>query len=103
MNSLGQFDFRVDDRKAGNNKKFLSRCEIVQPAARFVSGQRDERPPIDSFHEQMIAFLPRLSGFALSLTENADQRDEDRQHAGEDRPVDEEVRQAHRATPPGPA
>jgi RNA polymerase sigma-70 factor, ECF subfamily len=49
---------------------------IVQPAARYVSGQRDERPPIDSFHEQMIAFLPRLSGFALSLTENADQRDD---------------------------
>src|SRR6516162_448142 len=49
---------------------------IVQPAARYVSGQRDERQPIDSFHEQMIAFLPRLSGFALSLTENADQRDD---------------------------
>ena len=49
---------------------------IVQPSARYVSGRREERPPIDSFHEQMIAFLPRLSGFALSLTENADQRDD---------------------------
>ena len=49
---------------------------IVQPSARYLSGRRDERPPIDSFHEQMIAFLPRLSGFALSLTENADQRDD---------------------------
>jgi RNA polymerase sigma-70 factor, ECF subfamily len=41
-----------------------------------LSGRRDERPPIDSFHEQMIAFLPRLYGFALYLTENADQRDD---------------------------
>ena len=49
---------------------------IVQPSARYLSGRREERPPTDSFHEQMIAFLPRLSGFALSLTENADQRDD---------------------------
>jgi RNA polymerase sigma-70 factor, ECF subfamily len=49
---------------------------IAQPSTRYVSGRREERPPIDSFHEQMIAFLPRLSGFALSLTENADQRDD---------------------------
>jgi RNA polymerase sigma-70 factor, ECF subfamily len=30
----------------------------------------------DDFREQMIAFLPRLSGFAYSLTGNADQRDD---------------------------
>jgi RNA polymerase sigma-70 factor (ECF subfamily) len=32
--------------------------------------------PDDTFREQMIAFLPRLSGFALALTGNADLRDD---------------------------
>jgi RNA polymerase sigma-70 factor (ECF subfamily) len=30
----------------------------------------------DEFGKQMVAFLPRLSGFAYSLTGNADQRDD---------------------------
>ena len=41
-----------------------------------MSPGREPEDVTDSFREQMIAFLPRLSGFALSLTGNADQRDD---------------------------
>jgi len=49
---------------------------IGQPTARYVSEPQDGSMDDDSFREQMIAFLPRLSAFALSLTGNADQRDD---------------------------
>jgi len=49
---------------------------IVQFAVRCVSEPQDGSMDDDSFREQMIAFLPRLSAFALSLTGNADQRDD---------------------------
>ena len=48
---------------------------IAHSAPRCVPRPR-ARKVTDSFQEQMIAFLPRLSGFALSLTGNADQRDD---------------------------
>lgn len=48
---------------------------IVRSAPRCV-----QKPQVndigDSFQEEMIAFLPRLAGFAYSLTGNADQRDD---------------------------
>ena len=49
---------------------------IVQFAVRCVVEPQDGSMNDDSFREQMIAFLPRLSAFALSLTGNADQRDD---------------------------
>jgi len=49
---------------------------IGQPTVRYVSEPQDGSMDDDSFREQMIAFLPRLSAFALSLTGNADQRDD---------------------------
>ncbi len=49
---------------------------IVRSSVRCVSGSQDGCMPNDSFREQMIAFLPRLSAFALSLTGNVDQRDD---------------------------
>jgi len=49
---------------------------IVQPTVRCVSEPQDGCMADDGFREQMIAFLPRLSAFALSLTGNADQRDD---------------------------
>jgi RNA polymerase sigma-70 factor, ECF subfamily len=49
---------------------------IAQPTVRCVSEPQDGCMADDSFREQMIAFLPRLSAFALSLTGNADQRDD---------------------------
>jgi len=53
-----------------------NRGGIGQGAVRCVPGANDDFMPDDSFREEMIAFLPRLSGFALSLTGNADQRDD---------------------------
>jgi len=52
------------------------RLGIAQTVARCVAGPDDGSISDDTFREQMIAFLPRLSGFALSLTGNADQRDD---------------------------
>jgi RNA polymerase sigma-70 factor (ECF subfamily) len=46
---------------------------IAHPAVRCVSKPQGVS---DSFREQMIAFLPRLSRFAHSLTGNPDQRDD---------------------------
>ena len=54
----------------GKNRK-----GIVHSAPRCVPRPHTQGVT-DSFREQMIAFLPRLSGFALSLTGNADQRDD---------------------------
>jgi RNA polymerase sigma-70 factor (ECF subfamily) len=58
-------------RKAGEKTE-----GIVQFAVRCVSEPQDGSMDDDSFREQMIAFLPRLSAFALSLTGNPDQRDD---------------------------
>jgi RNA polymerase sigma-70 factor (ECF subfamily) len=52
------------------------RLGIVQTVARCVAGPHEASISDDSFREQMIAFLPRLSRFALSLTGNTDQRDD---------------------------
>jgi RNA polymerase sigma-70 factor (ECF subfamily) len=49
---------------------------IVQPSRRLVASSQEESLANDSFREQMIALLPRLSAFALSLTSNADLRDD---------------------------
>ena len=49
---------------------------IVQFAVRCISEPQDGSMDDDSFREQMIAYLPRLSAFALSLTGNVDQRDD---------------------------
>ena len=54
---------------------------IVQPTVRCVSEPQDGCMADDGFREQMIAFLPRLSAFALSLTGNADQRCVGERHA----------------------
>ena len=43
--------------------------------ARYVAGPQGEADG-DDFRERMIAFLPRLAGFAYALTGNADQRDD---------------------------
>ena len=43
--------------------------------ARYVPGPQGEAGG-DDFRERMIAFLPRLAGFAYALTGNADQRDD---------------------------
>jgi RNA polymerase sigma-70 factor, ECF subfamily len=48
---------------------------IGEPSARYVAGPQREAGG-DDFRERMIAFLPRLSGFAYALTGNADQRDD---------------------------
>ena len=42
------------------------RC-VAEPQVKEIS---------DDFRERMVAFLPRLAGFAYSLTGNADQRDD---------------------------
>ena len=47
---------------------------IVQSDARCLPKPTDGTT--DDFREQMIAFLPRLAGFAHSLTGNPDQRDD---------------------------
>ena len=52
-----------------------NRKGIVRSAVRCVPKLQAKRGTCD-FREQMIAFLPRLSGFAHSLTGNADQRDD---------------------------
>ena len=54
----------------GGNRK-----GIGEPSARYVAGPQGEAVG-DDFRERMIAFLPRLSGFAYALTGNADQRDD---------------------------
>src|SRR4029450_5802177 len=43
--------------------------------ARYVAAPQGEADG-DDFRERMIAFLPRLAGFAYALTGNADQRDD---------------------------
>lgn len=48
---------------------------IARSATRCVSNAQAQGTT-DDFQEQMIALLPRLSGFAHSLTGNADQRDD---------------------------
>jgi RNA polymerase sigma-70 factor (ECF subfamily) len=55
--------------RSGNRKG------IGEPSARYVAGPHGEAAG-DDFRERMIAFLPRLSGFAYALTGNADQRDD---------------------------
>ena len=57
---------RLDEKSKG----------IAQSTVRCVSEPQDGCMADDGFREQMIAFLPRLSAFALSLTGNADQRDD---------------------------
>ena len=52
-----------------------TRKGIGEPSARYVAGPQGEAVG-DDFRERMIAFLPRLSGFAYALTGNADQRDD---------------------------
>jgi RNA polymerase sigma-70 factor (ECF subfamily) len=52
-----------------------ARKGIGEHPARYVAGPQDEAVG-DDFRERMIAFLPRLSGFAYALTGNADQRDD---------------------------
>jgi RNA polymerase sigma-70 factor (ECF subfamily) len=47
---------------------------IVRSAARCV--RELQAKDVSDFREQMIVFLPRLAGFAYSLTGNADQRDD---------------------------
>ena len=48
---------------------------IVPTSARCIPSAQPE-VITDSFREEMVAFLPRLLAFALSLTGNADQRDD---------------------------
>jgi RNA polymerase sigma-70 factor, ECF subfamily len=52
-----------------------NRKGIVRSAVRCVPRPQAE-DIMDEFREQMIAFLPRLSGFAYSLTGNTHQRDD---------------------------
>ena len=52
-----------------------NRKGIVRSAVRCVPKLQAKRVT-DDFREQMIAILPRLAGFAYSLTGNADQRDD---------------------------
>lgn len=52
-----------------------TRIGIAEPAPRCDEQGLDQRVS-DGFREKMIAFLPRLSRFAYSLTGNADQRDD---------------------------
>ena len=48
---------------------------IGSPSQRYVAGSQGDVAG-DDFREKMIAFLPRLTGFAYALTGNADQRDD---------------------------
>src|SRR5262249_48926709 len=52
-----------------------TRKGIGGPSARYEADPQGEAVG-DDFRERMIAFLPRLSGFAYALTGNADQRDD---------------------------
>jgi RNA polymerase sigma-70 factor (ECF subfamily) len=52
-----------------------ARKGIGGASARYVAGPQGAGGG-DDFRERMIAFLPRLSGFAYALTGNADQRDD---------------------------
>jgi RNA polymerase sigma-70 factor (ECF subfamily) len=52
-----------------------TRQGIGEHPARYVAGPQGEADG-DDFRERMIAFLPRLAGFAYALTGNADQRDD---------------------------
>ena len=52
-----------------------TRKGIGGPSTRYVAGPHGDGVG-DDFRERMIAFLPRLSGFAYALTGNADQRDD---------------------------
>ena len=60
---------------AAGGERSAIRKGIGEPAARYVAGPQGEAVG-DDFREKMIAFLPRLSGFAYALTGNADQRDD---------------------------
>jgi RNA polymerase sigma-70 factor, ECF subfamily len=52
-----------------------TRMGIGGASARCVASPQGDAAG-DDFRERMIAFLPRLSGFAYALTGNADQRDD---------------------------
>src|SRR5215510_2715633 len=60
---------------AAGGERSTTRQGIGEPAARYVAGPQGEAVG-DDFREKMIAFLPRLSGFAYALTGSADQRDD---------------------------
>ena len=57
------------------SRRVFTRKGIGGPSTRYVAGPHGDGVG-DDFRERMIAFLPRLSGFAYALTGNADQRDD---------------------------